>query len=316
MTFQFKQIGLILLIILTVTELLLTLIIGVNQRPLYQADDTIEYLLQSNQQLTRFGNQYDVNEHHMRSAPFPDDYFGAGKLRIMVYGDSIINGGTKLDQNEIATSLLQKQLSEQQINAYVGNISAGSWGPENILEYIRKHGTYKADVAIVVLSSHDAFDVPTFTELGRQSHPIQHNNFSFYELYLKYIAKRSPFIASANVQQQKKAIQQNNENNKLTELILSLKKQVKTILIVQHYSMRELKKEALPLGHKIINKSCVLTKVICIDLLSAYSNSVKNIYLDDLHLNTEGQRLLSSAFQNLITQNVLNEIVYGNSVEN
>jgi len=214
----------------------------------------------------------------------------------MVYGDSIINGGTKLDQNEIVTSLLQKQLSKQKINAYVGNVSAGSWGPENILEYIKKDGTYEADVAIVVLSSHDAFDVPTFTEPGRQSHPIQHNNFSLYELYLKYIAKSSPLITPNNARQQKKAIQHSSENNKLTELILLLRKQVRNVFIVQHYSMRELEKETVPLGHKIINKSCELTGVNCINSYEFYQTKSKSnqLYLDGLHLSKSGHLVLSS----------------------
>jgi len=296
MLLRLKWIGLVLFLFLLLMEVLLSWVIGLNQRPLYQLDETIEYTLKANQQLTRFGNRYTVNEYHMRSEYFPNDYFNTDKLRIMVYGDSIINGGTKLDQSEITTSILQRKLIGKNVKAYVGNISAGSWGPENILEYVKKYGSYQADIAFIVLSSHDAFDVPSFTELGSQSHPVKHHYSSLYELFLKYIARGSRKQPSNKVFREKKLIKDHNENKKLTQLVLLLKQQVKKVYIIQHYTKDELAKNTAPVGHSIINRTCEITTIQCIDSKPLYLSlsELNDLYLDGLHLSQSGHLMLSS----------------------
>ena len=58
--------------------------------------------------------------------------------------------------------LIQADLQERtQDPVVVGNISAGSWGPGNLLAYARRFGLFEADLVVIVLNSGDAADNPT-----------------------------------------------------------------------------------------------------------------------------------------------------------
>jgi len=290
----------ILLLLLVIIEIILTFIVGVTHRPLYQKHPTIEYILKPNQKLMRFGNNYIINQYGMRSADFPKDYYSANKLRVMVFGDSIANGGTRLDQSEIATSILQRQLTAQGYNAYVGNVSAGSWGPENILEYIKIYGTFKADIAILVLSSHDAFDVPTFETLDQNSHPTTRPIFSLEFLFNKYVSKPTVELTKNKITKQKlEKIFKQKENKQLTELLTLLTSTVNKVVVVHHLSKNELITKTTTLASKIITSTCKRVVSNCIDTQDYYKKfNYKNskFYFDNLHLASDGQAVLASLF--------------------
>jgi lysophospholipase L1-like esterase len=99
----------------------------------------------------------------MRSEDFPAHKSSSGEIRVLVIGDSVVNGGAQTDQSELATALIQQELaSVLHRHVIVGNVSAGGWGPPNMLAYLRRFGFFDADVIVLVLSTHDAVDVPTF----------------------------------------------------------------------------------------------------------------------------------------------------------
>lgn len=131
-----------------------------------QADSQIEYLFKPNQNCKRFGNRIKYNQYSMRSDDVSVHKNAPNELRVLVVGDSVVNGGVLTDQSQLATSLLQKQLAEDlKRPVFVGNISAGSWGPPNELAYLKRYGLFDADVVVIVFSSHDYVDVPTFEPL-------------------------------------------------------------------------------------------------------------------------------------------------------
>ena len=68
--------------------------------------------------------------------PFPKD----DEFRVICFVDSVLNGGSLTDQKDLATTLLEKKLKEVTPDAYVGNISAGSWGPGNWRAYADEYG--------------------------------------------------------------------------------------------------------------------------------------------------------------------------------
>jgi hypothetical protein len=131
--------------------------------PLSVADPQIEYLFKPSMSYRRLGNHIHYNAYSMRSEDFPAHRTSPDELRVMVIGDSVINGGALTDDSQLATKLLESSLSRD-LNrpVVVGNISAASWGPPNELAYAKKFGLFDADVVVVVLSSHDYADVPTF----------------------------------------------------------------------------------------------------------------------------------------------------------
>lgn len=82
---------------------------------------------------------------------------------MLVIGDSIVYGGVRIDQTEIATEILKRHLQQNLGRpVVVGNASAKSWGPPNEFSYLKRYGTLDADVIILELSSHDYADAPTF----------------------------------------------------------------------------------------------------------------------------------------------------------
>jgi hypothetical protein len=97
----------------------------------------------------------------MRSDDFPPLKSTADELRVLVVGDSVVYGGVMIDQSEIDTEILKRNLQQQfQRPVVVGNISAKGWGPPSELAYLQQNGTFDADVVILELSSHDYADVP------------------------------------------------------------------------------------------------------------------------------------------------------------
>jgi hypothetical protein len=137
--------------------------IGLGDPPLYQADGQMEYLLQPSKTYHRFHNRFSVNRYGMRSDDFPPRKSNPSELRVMVVGDSIVYGGVRIEQSEIDTEILKRDLErEYDRPVVVGNASAKSWGPPNELAYLKRYGTLDADVVLLELSSHDYADTPTF----------------------------------------------------------------------------------------------------------------------------------------------------------
>lgn len=158
----FVSIG--LAVLLVVVELVARFRFGLGNPPLMQFDPKMEYIFQPNQTTRRFGNLIHYNAYSMRSDDFPLTRSSPDELRILVIGDSVINGGAQTDQGDLTTSIMQRELSQKlKRKVVIGNASASSWGPENELEYLRKFpGLMDADILVIVMSSHDAVDVPKF----------------------------------------------------------------------------------------------------------------------------------------------------------
>ena len=123
----------------------------------------MEYLLQPSKTYYRFHNRFSVNRYGMRSDDFPPQKTNSNELRVLVVGDSIVYGGVRIDQSEIATEILKRNLQEHLGRpVVVGNGSAKGWGPLAELAYLQRYGTLDADVVVLELSSHDSADVPRF----------------------------------------------------------------------------------------------------------------------------------------------------------
>ncbi len=144
-----------------VGEVVLRLQWGFGTPILYERVPAIEYRMQPNQDVRRFGRRIVTNSLGLRCREFPPAKNDPRELRILVLGDSVINGGSNVDQSELATTLLEADLAKRLGRpVLVINISANSWGPPNLLGFVQAFGTFEADMAIVVLSSHDLVDVP------------------------------------------------------------------------------------------------------------------------------------------------------------
>lgn len=73
-------------------------VLGLGDPPLYSLDPEVEYLLKPSQDRRPLGNRFFVNSRSMRAEEFPDSKASVDELRVLVIGDSIVNGGVKIDQ--------------------------------------------------------------------------------------------------------------------------------------------------------------------------------------------------------------------------
>ncbi len=139
-----------------VTEIILRKVYGFCNSPLYINDPDYEYIYAPNQKVNRFGNHIRTNSLSMRS----DELSTSDSTVILLLGDSVINGGSLTDHDSIGSTILEKRfLKTFGRPVRVLNISAGSWGPDNIAAYLKKHGLFNAKLLCLVTSSHDAHDI-------------------------------------------------------------------------------------------------------------------------------------------------------------
>ena len=149
---------------------------------LYQSSDNYEYIAQPNQNRHRFGAHIHYNSYSQRNEE-PD----SARVKILGLGDSVIFGGTWMDQDSLATTLFSNETGMQMLN-----ISAGSWGPDNCAAYLKEKGTFGAKAMILVCSSHDAYDVMSFTPVVGvyPTYPERQYRLAIVELMDRYLMPR------------------------------------------------------------------------------------------------------------------------------
>jgi hypothetical protein len=173
-------------------ELLSRFVLDLGNPPLYLADPQIEYMLRPDQNVMRFGNQIKVNHWGMRSADFPQNKTNPEEIRILVIGDSVVNGGNEIGHEKLATVLLQNSLQATiGVPVTVGNVSAGSWGPGNWLAYIQRYGFFNADLVILLVNSGDYTDNPTYEPLD-SNHPDTRPLLALEEVLFRYLPRYLP----------------------------------------------------------------------------------------------------------------------------
>ncbi|MBL7964349.1 MAG: hypothetical protein JNM31_10965 [Flavobacteriales bacterium] len=132
---------------------------GMRRYPLYRTDARYEYFTLPDQDC-HFGRiRYSTNAEGMRSPKVGPKR----RKRVLVVGDSVINGGYQTTQDSLATRRVEREWPDSLGPApEVINLSAGSWGAGNVAAFLQAHGTFDADLVVAVFSSHDAFDHMTF----------------------------------------------------------------------------------------------------------------------------------------------------------
>ena len=295
--------------ILVAVELCARFILGLGDPPLSMEHPTIEYMFKPNQDVLRFGNRIIVNQYGMRSSEFPKTKDRPDELRIMVYGDSIINGGNLTDHSELATTILQQSLCERLPGPVtVGNISAGSWGPTNILAHTKEYGFFDADVVVLVLSSYDYADVSTFAPLDPNTHPADRPLSAAWEGVTRYFPRYLRFGASekGNAEACTTGVDQEAVDRSLSalgELIRDAQAEGARVVLVQHWMKPELETGTPYKGHDEI-RSVVEQYGVPVyqdyEILCKSTEAGSNPYHDIMHLNVLGQTALASLLEQTI----------------
>lgn len=174
---------------------------GLGDPPLSVFDPDMEYRFAPSMTYHRFGHLIHYNAYSQRADDFPEHKSQPAELRVMVIGDSVVNGGALLNQSQIFTELLQRELADALHRpVIVGNISAGSWGPPNELAYVKKYGLFDADVVALVFNGDDATDAMTFAPVvGTSDYPDRKPISALWEGIRRYTPLRAPMAAQPSV---------------------------------------------------------------------------------------------------------------------
>ncbi|MCL2640910.1 MAG: hypothetical protein FWD53_08715, partial [Phycisphaerales bacterium] len=189
-------VGALAVVVLVGLEVFCRCYLGLGDPPLSRADPEIGYMFVGPRVYHRFGNRIEYNRFSMRTR---NDFDGVRKdpkeIRVMMCGDSVINGGVLVDQKDIASNILEQRLgSEFNRATLVMNVSAGSWSPPNAWAYVKRYGWFESNVLVLVWSSHDGCSSLTFEPLVGVSpdFPDKTPMFAFGEAVTRYLPRYLP----------------------------------------------------------------------------------------------------------------------------
>jgi hypothetical protein len=306
-----------LLLALIAAELVARFYFGLGDPPLMIADDRIEYLFKPNQDCRRFGNRVRYNGHSMRSDDFAARKSDPRELRVLVLGDSVVNGGVRVDQDDLATSILQRELRDRlKRPVVVGNVGAQSWGPANMLAYAQKFGLFEADVIVIVLNSNDSFDVPTYQPLVGHStdYPARKPPFALAEVVTRYVIPRLRYGTGSAVEAPSLDAPKNPQDvetslNAVRELIaLARSSGARHVIVGQFLERAEARPGATPkFGHREIAQAAIDAGAEVIQLGPSFTDALERgsdpyqPLPNLIHPNELGQRLLATDLLRAIT---------------
>lgn len=303
-SFKFKCLS-IVLISFSIVEIILRYAFGFCDAVLYQPSPAYEYIAQPNQHRYRFFSHIDYNSYSQRSDE-PD----STKTIVLGLGDSVIFGGTMLDQDSIATTLFSKETGMQMLN-----ISSGSWGPDNCAAYLKEKGTFGAKAMVLVCSSHDAFDVMSHIPVVGiyPNYPDEQYKLAIWEVVDRYLLPRIKVYFSgkqlldpdAQVVEKvksdegvaKKAL---NFDPGFDQLLQISEEKHIPFFIYLHPEVSEVMSRKYKKGGLMIME---WAKTHHVELIDGLNEGVTvDIYRDVIHLNEKGQRNLANSLKKMINR--------------
>jgi hypothetical protein len=272
-------------------------LLGFGQPPVVSVDPQVEYYLQPNRSYHRFGNSIEINRYSMRSADFDKETAAPGDF-VSIFGDSVIYGNHDVDQTATVPSQLQSLLrrSSRNPNLIVNSIAASSWGPENILMFCRRFGQFPAKAAVLVLSSHDRFDLPgqdpdLIPYRLHDPHGALDDVFTaVIELARRKFMPRPPAV-HVTFEERRRLVEE-----ALDELLRLLKKQHGHVLLVYHATRQEAESADREAETYFAARAAALGTSFR-STLQAYGSAYalnKAPHEDHIHLNEHGASLLAS----------------------
>ena len=303
-------------LLLIAGELFARFWMGLGDPPLVQRDPEIKYVFKPDQICHRFGHLIKYNHYSMRSEDFPAHKADPNELRIMMIGNSIINGGALTDQTEIASEMLRKDLSDElKRPVVVGNISAGGWGPPNELAYLKRYGLFDADVLVIVCTSHDYANVPSFELLGVDpSLPETKPPLALWEGFSRYLL---PKLRSRVVPKEgyvpKTSINQADAETCARAIhdMVGMARRSGAKVIMAHQPDRDETADTPPEGAEALKQAAKREGMPLIEFGPSFAAARRGgteVYADFIHPNAAGQRVMLGLLKPAI-QEVLRELV-------
>lgn len=296
-----SKILIVCIFLLSLLEVILRQCFGFCDALLYQRSEEYEYIAQPNQERRRFGARIFYNSWSQRNEE-PD----TTRVRVLGLGDSVLFGGTWMDQDSLASTLFTLETGMQMLN-----VSCGSWGPDNCAAYIKKHGAFGAKAMVLVCSSHDARDVMSHEEVVgvMPNYPDGQYMSAIAELLGRYVVPRvwgvigrtkddpDAKVANSGYVRAKSDVF-NPGFDKLKDIADSLNI---PFAIYLHAEQGELAKgEYNSMGKSII----AWAQENEVPLMQGLRNGeAETMYRDVIHLNEKGQRHLADCLKRMTVRN-------------
>ena len=180
----------VLLILLAGAELTLRFVFGLGNPVLVTPDAACGYILKPNQNIERFFSRTQTNPYGMRSDPIPENP-APGTLRLFFLGDSITYGTSRIDQPDLFTQILRREMpSVVHRPVEVLNASASAWAIDNERSYLESRGTFHSDIVLLVLNSGDPTQPRARIEDLGEDTTLRHSTTALGELWSRLIAPR------------------------------------------------------------------------------------------------------------------------------
>ena len=286
-----------LVVLLVGAELFARFALGLGDPPVSVADPEIEYLFKPNSTFHRFGNTIHFNQWSMRSPDFSPTP-AANERRVMVVGDSIINGGGQTDDSELATTLVAEDLRKDHAGPVtVGNVSAGSWGPPNQLAYVRRFGLFGAGDVVIVLNCDDAWDVPAkVSPVGRSPEFPDHTPaLALVEVWNR-VVKPKLGLSPGGPGPEKSPADEAASMGALASLIDLAREMGANVAVIYWPTQAEVAGGPAEPGRGIIEAATKADGAAFVDAAPFLAGDA-DVYRDPLHPNPKGQKDLAKTIE-------------------
>jgi hypothetical protein len=278
-------------------EMFSRMVLGLGTPPLSIHHPQIEYMFKPNQSVLRFGNRVEYNQYGMRSEPF-EPQPGTGECRIMVFGDSVINGGSLSSQEKLATGIWREELKRRHAGpVVVGNVSAGSWGPGNWLSYGRHYGFFGADMVVLVISTHDIYDNPEFSVLDPAIHPQSMPVLALIEGLTRYLPQYAALYLGTRPEAAPIPPPDQGASD-LRTFLREARAAAPRVVVVQFLEKGELEAGPMP-GHWLIHDIAAGEELAIVSSQSVFKEALASggeQFRDNIHLTDAGQATLARLF--------------------
>ena len=283
-----------------IVETGLRLFLGLGNPPLYIGDEEIGYLLAPNQAIRRRGNRIQINQYSMRSGEIGEEK-PQGSTRIMLLGDSIVNGGWWTDQKDILSELIETELVKNASGSeiQVFNASTNSWNPRNELAYLKRFGLFEADVLVLVINTDDLFGTaPTSVVVGKDLNYRDRNPpLALVELYERYFSKQPP-IPELEAVKKEGGDRVGFNLEAITAINAIANSQNTQFILAMTPLLRELESGSRDYEQKARNRLLSFVtrqQITYIDFLPIFADfpQPEFLYRDRIHLSPQGEAIVS-----------------------
>ncbi|MGD1104531.1 MAG: hypothetical protein ABSA59_21005 [Terriglobia bacterium] len=153
----------VLVMVLAGSSELILRSMGFGNPVVYRVNPHVGYYPAPNQDVHRYGGEIHINAFGMRSRVVAAEK-PAGTFRILMLGDSILYGGSYIDQREIYASRLEDLLNQkpgllpgspQKVEVLCMGVNG--WGPQHELAFVKEFGLFHADLVMVMGPPADAY---------------------------------------------------------------------------------------------------------------------------------------------------------------